>query len=43
MNGTEDSPVFAQEVGQATQKCTSLKQIFRVVKEMCIFVKWEKY
>lgn len=38
MNGTEDSPVFAQEVGQAAQKCTTLKQIFRGVKEMCIYL-----
>lgn len=38
MNGTEDSPVFAQEVGQAAQKSTSLKQIFRVVKEMFVYL-----
>lgn len=39
MNGTEEFPVFAQEVSQDAQKFTSLKQIFRGEKEVCIFVK----
>lgn len=42
MNGTEDSPVFAQEVGHADQECTSLMPIFRGVEGMCVYLWNEK-